>query len=218
MAKNFDLLVFDWDGTLLDSTGAIVSAIKTACRDLGLSEPSTESARHIIGLGLRDALRLAVPDLSEERFPQMVERYRYHYLSCDPDLQLFDGIRALIAELKTAGYRLAIATGKSRMGLNRSLIQSDLMGYFSATRCADECFSKPHPQMLHELMDECAVVPERTLMIGDTTHDVQMAINAGVACVAVAYGAHPASALNALNPKALVSSVAALAEWLRSHT
>jgi len=218
MARKFDLLVFDWDGTLLDSTGAIVSALKSACRDLGLFEPSTESARHVIGLGLADALRLAVPDLTEDRFPQMVERYRHHYLTCDHDLKLFDGISLLIAELKTTGHLLAVATGKSRLGLNRSLIHSDLVSCFSATRCADECFSKPHPQMLYELMDECAVSPERTLMIGDTTHDVQMAINAGASCLAVAYGAHPAAVLDASNPTARVNSVSEASEWLRSHT
>ena len=218
MVKKFDLIVFDWDATLLDSTGAIVSALKAACRDLGLSEPTTESARHIIGLGLGDALRMAVPELTEDRFPQMVERFRHHYLAVDRDLQLFDGIPLLIAELKTEGYLLAVATGKSRLGLNRSLVHSNLVSLFSATRCADECFSKPHPQMLLELMDECSVPPERTLMVGDTTHDVQMSINAGVASLAVSYGAHPASVLDALNPMARVNSVVGLSKWLRSHT
>jgi phosphoglycolate phosphatase len=217
MAKRFELLVFDWDGTLLDSAGAIVSAIKAACRDLDLSEPSDERARHVIGLGLGDALRHAVPDLPEHRYPQMVDRYRHHYLARDHELQLFDGVVELIAELADAGFLLAVATGKSRMGLDRALKTSGLGVYFRASRCADECFSKPHPQMLEELMEAFAVPCERTLMIGDTTHDLQMAKNAGVAGLAVAYGAHPAAALDALEPLARLHKVEELAEWLRAH-
>jgi phosphoglycolate phosphatase len=217
MVKSFDLLVFDWDGTLLDSTGAIVAAVQAACRDLDLPEPSDEHARHVIGLGLADALRHSVPDLCEERFPQMIERYKFHYLSRDHELRLFDGVSELIAELHASGRFLAVATGKSRRGLDRSLINSGLGIYFSATRCADECYSKPHPQMLEELMDEFAVVPERTLMIGDTTHDLQMAINAGVAGLAVDYGAHSAEKLDSLNPLARLQSIEELAKWLRKY-
>ena len=215
MARKFDLLVFDWDGTLLDSTGAIVDSLKAACRDLNLPEPSTRDARHVIGLGLGEALHLAVPSLAKEQIPWMIERYRHHYLSCDHDLMLFDGVLELIAELKASDYLLAVATGKSRLGLGRSLLHCGLGDYFSATRCADECFSKPHPQMLEELMDEFAVSPDRTLMIGDTTHDLQMAINAGVASLAVAYGAHSAVELDALNPLARLNSVVELSEWLQ---
>lgn len=217
MAARYDLFVFDWDGTVLDSAGAIVSALKSASRDLDLAEPSTESLRYIIGLGFREALRLAVPDLPEDQYPQMVERYRHHFLVFDRTLQLFEGIRPLLTRLKTGGRQLAVATGKSRAGLNRSLIQCGLEGFFLATRCADECHSKPHPQMLFELMDECLTSPERTLMIGDTTHDVQMAVNAGVASLAVSYGAHSVSALDASKPTARVNSVAELSEWLQSH-
>ncbi len=217
MAKRFDLLVFDWDGTLLDSAGAIVAAIQAACRDLELPEPSDERARHVIGLGLGEALRHAVPELPEQRYPQMVDRYRHHYLSRDHELRLFDGAAELVAELAGAGFTLAVATGKSRVGLDRALKASGLGAYFQASRCADECFSKPHPQMLEELMQEFAVAPERTLMIGDTTHDLQMARNAGVASLGVAYGAHPAAALDALAPLARLQKVEELAAWLRTH-
>ncbi len=217
MAKRFDLLVFDWDGTLLDSAGAIVAAIQAACRDLELPEPSDERARHVIGLGLGEALRHAVPELPEQRYPQMVDRYRHHYLSRDHELRLFDDAAELVAELAGAGFTLAVATGKSRVGLDRALRASGLGAYFQASRCADECFSKPHPQMLEELMQEFAVAPERTLMIGDTTHDLQMARNAGVASLGVAYGAHPAAALDALAPLARLQKVEELAAWLRTH-
>ena len=217
MAKRFELLVFDWDGTLLDSAGAIVDAIKAACRDLDLPEPPDERARHVIGLGLGDALRHAVPELPEARYAQMVDRYRHHYLSRDHELQLFGGAVELIAELSAAGCVLAVATGKSRLGLDRALKTSGLGAYFTSSRCADECFSKPHPQMLEELMLEFAVRPERTLMIGDTTHDLQMAKNAGVNALAVDYGAHPAAALDALTPLARLQNVEELAAWLRTN-
>ena len=214
MGKNFDLLVFDWDGTLLDSTGAIAIAIQAACRDLGVPEPSSARARHVIGLGLADALRYAVPSLTEDRFPQMIERYRYHYLSRDHELDLFSGVFDLVSGLHAAGFQLAVATGKSRAGLGRSMERSGLTKFFSATRCADECHSKPHPQMLEELLSEFYLPRERALMIGDTTHDLQMAANAGVSALAVAYGAHPADLLDSMSPLARLHSVEELGEWL----
>ena len=217
MARNFDLLVFDWDGTLLDSAAAIVAAVRAACRDLGHPEPAPEHARLAIGLGLAESLRHAVPDLASEQCAAMIERYRHHYLSRDNELQLFPGAFELIAQLHAEGFLLAVATGKSRHGLDRALANSGLGVYFSASRCADECFSKPHPQMLEELMQEFGVAQQRTLMIGDTTHDLQMAINAGVAGLAVDYGAHAAPQLDALNPLARLRSVADLARWLAAN-
>lgn len=217
MAKRFDLIVFDWDGTLLDSAAAIVAAIQAACTDLGLPPPSEARARHVIGLGLGDALRHAVPELAAEDYGRMVERYRFHYLSRDHELELFSGVHELLAELAETGFLLAVATGKSRAGLNRALQTSGLGPRFIASRCADECFSKPHPQMLHELMEELAVAPEKVLMIGDTTHDLQMARNASVSGVGVSYGAHPRSDLEALEPLAIVEHVPELAAWLRAH-
>jgi phosphoglycolate phosphatase len=217
MGKKFDLLVFDWDGTLLDSTGAIVAAVQAACRDLDIPEPSGEHVSQVIGLGLADALRHSAPDLSEDRLPQMLERYRYHYLSRDKELSLFDGASELVAELHSAGFMLAVATGKSRLGLNRALEYSGLGPYFPVSRCADECFSKPHPQMLLELMDAYSVETEKVLMIGDTTHDLQMAINAGVSGLAVAYGAHSAEALDSLQPLARLNTLGELTLWLREN-
>jgi len=211
------LFVFDWDGTLMDSAGAIVSAIQAACRDLGIKEAPESRARHVIGLALSDALRYAVPDLPEHHYPKMVDRYRHHYLSRDHELSLFDGVTDMIGELQASGFMLAVATGKSRLGLDRALKVSGLGAAFADSRCADECHSKPHPQMLEELMAEFGVPPERTLMIGDTTHDLQMAINAGVAGLAVTYGAHPARALDALSPLAGLHDIAELAGWLRKH-
>lgn len=216
-AKRFPLLVFDWDGTILDSAGAIVRSIQAACVDLALPVPADAQARHVIGLGLGDALRHAVPALPEARYADMVERYRHHYLSQDHELSLFAGIEALIADLAAQGYYLAVATGKSRLGLNRALGHSGLGQYFHASRCADECFSKPHPQMLEELLAEFAINPEQTLMIGDTSHDLQMAENAKVAGLGVSYGAHPIAVLEKCAPLGIVHSVAELRTWLQQN-
>jgi len=217
LAKRFDLIVFDWDGTLLDSAGAIVRAIQASCVDMGLPVPPDARARHVIGLGLQDALSHAVPSLSEADYPAMVERYRHHYLARDHELSLFDGVEALVQWLAESGWQLAVATGKSRKGLDRALAHSGLGAHFAATRCADECFSKPHPAMLEELMDELAVDAQRTLMIGDTTHDLQMAVNAGVGAVGVSYGAHPPEQLDTVVSLACVDSVEALAIWLKQN-
>jgi phosphoglycolate phosphatase len=217
MANRFELIVFDWDGTLMDSTGAIVASIKAAATDLGIEPPSEERARHIIGLGLIDALRHALPDLPPERYQDVALRYRHHYLSMDQDLLLFDGAEAMVDELAAAGYMLAVATGKTRAGLDRAFAVSGLGTRFHASRCADECRSKPHPQMLEELMVEFGVTPDVTLMIGDTTHDLLMARNAGVAALGVAYGAHPRATLEAESPLFCAADVAELAAWLRGQ-
>jgi phosphoglycolate phosphatase len=166
---------------------------------------------------LIDALRHALPDLPAERYQDVALRYRHHYLAQDQDLLLFDGAEALIGELADAGYMLAVATGKTRAGLNRAFEVSGLGPRFHASRCADECHSKPHPQMLEELMAEFGVAAESTLMIGDTTHDLLMARNAGVAALGVAYGAHPRASLEAETPLFCAANVDELAQWLRQQ-
>lgn len=217
MDKRYDLIVFDWDGTVMDSTAVIAGSIQAACRDLGLPIPSDETARHVIGLGLDQALRYAVPDMPEAQRPDLVARYRHHFLAQDDAIPLFEGARETIAELHQAGYWLGVATGKSRLGLERAMESSGMKGYFHATRTADQTFSKPHPAMLFELMEELAVSAGRTLMIGDTTHDVQLAQNAKVDVVAVGHGAHPPEQLLELQPLALVDDFAALRRWLRAN-
>ena len=215
--KNYDLIVFDWDGTIMDSTAVIVRSIQQAARDLGLPVPADSIASHVIGLGLTDALSMAVPRLQRADYPRMVERYVAHWRTHEDDLVLFPGVRDLLAELRQQQYLLAVATGKSRAGLDRSLAHGALADAFDWTRCADETRSKPHPQMLFELMERFAVSPERTLMIGDTTHDSQMATNAGVPAVSVTYGAHPRAQLETLAPRVVVDSVAELSAWLAQH-
>jgi phosphoglycolate phosphatase len=215
--RRFDLIAFDWDGTLMDSTAVIASSIQRACADLGLPVPDDEQASHVIGLGLAEALAYAVPTMPKTMVPQMVERYRHHYLSRDADLPLFDGVREIIVSLKEAGYFVGVATGKSRVGLDRALDASGLRPLFDATRCADECRSKPDPQMLWDLADVLGVRNERILMIGDTTHDLLMAANAGAASLAVSYGAHDARALEGHGALGIVDSSAALRAWLHAN-
>ncbi len=214
MARQYELIVFDWDGTLLDSAGAIAACIQAAARDLGLTVPSDEAARHVIGLGLADALMRAMPEVDAALYPRVAERYRHHFLSQDQDLSLFPGAQALIRALHGEALLLGVATGKSRLGLSRALEHSGLGPFFHATRTADETFSKPHPAMLEELMAELGVGPEATLMIGDTTHDLQMANNAGVASLAVSFGAHPKEMLLAERPLMCFDRFADMGEWL----
>ena len=215
--SRYDLIIFDWDGTLMDSASAIARSIIAACHDLELPAPSEARARHVIGLGLQEALTYAVPALSEAHYPRMVERYRYHYLAADRDLTLFPGVQELVAGLAAEGRMLGVATGKSRKGLDRALGRTELAAHFASTRCADECFSKPHPEMLEQIMDELGVERKRTLMVGDTTHDLNMARNAGVDGLAVAFGAHPRAALEALEPLAVLDSPAAYTDWFRCN-
>ncbi|PKO72308.1 MAG: HAD family hydrolase [Betaproteobacteria bacterium HGW-Betaproteobacteria-14] len=217
MGRNYRLVVFDWDGTLLDSAGAIVACMRAAAIDLDLPPPDEKTARHVIGLGLHDALSQAMPDVPSSEYQRVAERYRHHYLAQDHQLSLFAGARELVEELSQTGCLLGVATGKSRLGLNRALETSGLKRYFHATRCADECSSKPAPDMLREIMDELDTVPDQTLMIGDTIHDLQMAKNAGVGALAVGYGAHSREVLQAERPLGLFDEFAQLTEWLRRH-
>jgi phosphoglycolate phosphatase len=217
MPKQFDLLVFDWDGTLMDSAGAIAFSIRAASRDVGLPMPSENEARHIIGLGLNEAIAALFPELPLSGYEALVERYRHYYLAQDTEIPLFAGAAETIAALHEEGFLLAVATGKGRRGLDRVFEQTGLGQYFHTSRCADECFSKPHPCMLLEIMDELDVSQAKTLMIGDTSHDLQMAGNAGVPAVGVCYGAHPRESLEALSPLACAEDFAALSEWLNIY-
>jgi len=217
MPKRFELLVFDWDGTLMDSAGAIVASIQASCRDLGLPVPGHDRAAHVIGLGLKDALSYAVPELPPSEYGRLAERYRHHYLARDPDIEMFPGMREMLALLKDRGHVLALATGKSRVGLERVLKATRLKQYFESSRCADETHSKPHPAMLQELMRELLIEPGATLMIGDTVHDLQMAASAGVPALAVSYGAHSRDSLTAFNPLACIDTPQALAPWLEKN-
>ena len=215
--RRFDLIAFDWDGTLCDSTAIIVRCIQAAVCDVGGAMPSDEAASYVIGMGLMQALAHAAPDVPRERYAELGNRYRYHYLQHQNDLSLFAGVMPLLDALRDRGHLLTVATGKSRRGLNEALHTAQLRGMFDGSRTADETAGKPHPLMLHELMAEFDVAPERVLMIGDTTHDLQMAQAAGCASVGVGYGAHPTDEFARYAPLFVADSVADLRVWLENN-
>jgi phosphoglycolate phosphatase len=215
--RQFDLIAFDWDGTLFDSTAIIVRCIQAAVRDVGGTVPTNEAASYVIGLGLMQALAHAAPDVPADQYPVLGERYRHHYLAHQNDISLFDGVLPMLSGLKSRHHWLAVATGKSRRGLDEALHAVELQGLFDGSRTADETAGKPSPLMLQELMREFGVDPRRTLMIGDTTHDLQMALNAGCVSVGVSYGAHEPGVFAALAPRFVAHSVRELHEWLDQH-
>ncbi len=216
-SRQFDLLAFDWDGTLFDSTAIITRSIQLAVRDVGGTVPTDKAAAYVIGMALNQALAHAAPDVPPEKYPELGARYRYHYMARQDDLSLFAGVIEMLTDLKTRGHWLAVATGKSRQGLNSVLHSVELQGVFDGSRTADESAGKPHPLMLQELMAEFDVPVERVLMIGDTTHDLQMALNAGCPSVGVSYGAHEPGAFHALSPRFVAHSVRELHDWLIHH-
>ena len=212
----YELIVFDWDGTILDSPAGIAESIRASCGDLGLEIPPLERASHVIGLGLPQLMREVAPALPPGRYGEFVEAYRRHFRSREPSMQLFPGMRELLGELSSRTL-LGIATAKSRRGLERALDATGLRPHFRASRCADECRPKPHPAMLLEILNQLSVSPENALMIGDTSHDLEMARAAGVDALAMTYGAHPEQGLRACGPLGCFSSVNQLREWLRAN-
>ncbi len=214
MDRRYDLIVFDWDGTVMDSTGHIARSFQLACMDLGLACPSLHDANWIIGMGLVPALQQILPDLPASEYPRLSAAYRTHFLAADDALPLFPGMAQLVAELAASRNWLAVATGKTRQGLERALDQSGLRPYFDASCCADESFAKPNPAMLFNVIERTGADRRRTLMIGDTVHDLNMAEQAGVDAVAVSYGAHPVDVLASSRALAVVDTCAALRDWL----
>ncbi len=212
--QQFDLIAFDWDGTLADSTAIITRCIQAAAMDVCGVQPSDDDASYVIGMGLIQALRHAVPQLSPDDYSRMAERYKHHYSQHANDIFLFKGVEAMLNTLKAKQHILTVATGKGRKGLDDVLQSVALKGFFDGSRTADQTASKPNPLMLQELMDEFNLTPERTLMIGDTTHDLGMARNAGCACVGVSYGAHDHEAFSEFKPLHIAHSVAELHNWL----
>jgi len=216
MNDELKLLVFDWDGTLMDSEARIVACLDAAIADLGLERRGADALRNIIGLGLREAVNTLYPGADEALHRGLTERYRHHYLQAnETPTPLFAGVPELLAELSARGHLLAVATGKGRYGLDQALAQSGVGELFAYTRCADEALSKPHPQMLLDVMDVLGVEPTETLMIGDTEYDLLMARNAGARALAVSYGVHERERLLRCEPLGCVDSIDALGDWLR---
>jgi phosphoglycolate phosphatase len=210
----YKMVIFDWDGTILDSTGAITRSIQKACLDAGFVDPGEQIASYVIGLGLKDALRQVAPNASETQVNLLIESYKKNYLSKDHQLELFVGAIPLFKKLNEMGVVCTVATGKSRQGLNRAMSHTNTAQYFMGSRCADECHSKPHPQMIFELIDEFNVLPSDVVMIGDTTHDLYMAQAACVDALSVQTGAHSPTMLNQVPHLNSFHSINELAPWL----
>lgn len=215
--SRYPLVIFDWDGTLMDSTRLIASCLQCACRDLGLGVPEFADAKYVIGLGLAETVRYVAPSLNADGAARLVERYRHHFLARESEAQLYTGVPEMLADLHGRGVRLAVATGKARRGLERALDATGLRRFFETTRCADEGLAKPHPDMIHVILECTGVEPRAALMVGDTIHDMDLASNAGVDAIAVSYGAHDETLLATRRARARVSSVPELHRWLSAN-
>lgn len=215
----YQLIVFDWDGTLMDSEATIVATMQQAIADVGLESRTNDQIRNIIGLGLKEAVEALLPQHTNAEQGEVVERYRYHFLKQDvSEVSLFDGVVPLLDQLTDAGYFLAIATGKGRRGLDKVLDAMALREYFHVTRCADETRSKPHPQMLHEILDFVGVPPQQAIMVGDSEYDMLLASNAGVDAAAVSYGVHEIERLQAHRPRICLDRIGDLWPWLQQQS
>jgi len=215
MNRQYDLVVFDWDGTLMDSERKIVRCLSAAAADLGLTDPGVDAMRHIIGLGLDEAMQQLFRGAPAALRSRLTERYREHFLNLDQThMPLFPGVADGLERLAQEGFLLAVATGKARRGLDRVLDETGTRHLFAATRCADESFSKPHPKMLEDILDMTGMARERVLMVGDTIYDMQMARNAGIPGLAVSYGVHARAQLLECAPLACVDSFAEVCAWL----
>jgi len=211
----YELVIFDWDGTLMDSTQKIANCIKAAARDIGVVEPGDEQAKNIIGLSLVEAMQILFPKLNQTQIQKLVESYKYHFIKGDlTEQKMFDGVEHGLQKLNEAGAFLAVATGKSRAGMSRVFAELDLSHHFAISRCADETRSKPHPQMLHEILDFTGIEPHKAIMVGDTSYDMQMANNAGVDGLGVAYGVHSDAVLRNAKAVDVLTSFEHVMDWL----
>ncbi|NOZ52312.1 MAG: HAD-IA family hydrolase [Gammaproteobacteria bacterium] len=208
-----ELIIFDWDGTLIDSEANIVACLRSMINDLGLPERQHAELSNIIGLGLLEALSALFPGQSDKDYQRMIDRYRYHFFSSESS-QPFPGAGLVLSELVNRGYFLAVATGKGRRGLEKGLDNSGFRGFFHATRCADETRSKPHPQMLEEILAELGMDSQQALMVGDTEYDLQMAGHARMAALGVSYGVHETERLYQCQPIAIINEISELLSWL----
>ena len=209
MLQNKEIIIFDWDGTLIDSQANIVQCFQLVINELNLPERSNPQISNIIGLGMREALKELFPGQDADLYEQMVDRYRYHFFASNPS-EPFEGAKEVLSELSRAGYVLAVATGKGRNGLNKALLHTGFGEYFHVTRCADETRSKPHPQMLEEILEHTGMDPGQAVMVGDTEYDLEMAKNAGMSSIGVSYGVHEGERLLKHKPITVINEIRAL--------
>ena len=207
---NYQLVIFDWDGTLMDSIGQIVNALQQSCVDIGLPMPERDRAAYVIGLSIRDALQHVAPSATESQLDQLLQRYRHHYLKSENDIFLYPNALELMQILQQHHIKMAVATGKNRVGLNRVLNTSPLQSFFSTTRCADESEPKPSAAMVNEILDELDIHKSKAIVVGDTSHDVWMAKNAKVDVIALTQGAHTRHELEKSEPTLILETIGQL--------
>jgi phosphoglycolate phosphatase len=216
MKNKFDLIIFDWDGTLIDSIDWIVNCLQTAAKQCDCAIPEVQAAKDVIGLSIGNACSKLFPGVDQETLTRLTASYQQTYLTWEIDRRdLFPGVYDMLVELKQAGYQLAVATGKTRSGLNQALQATDTEKLFSITRCSDETASKPDPLMLHEIMRHTRIANHRSLMVGDSIHDLQMAMNAQISSIAVSCGAHPQHLLQQHSPLMCLQQPAELLNIIR---
>ena len=211
----YQLIIFDWDGTIMDSAQKISNCIQASALEVGLEAPTSEQAKSIIGLGLFEAIRRLFPGASDSKINAMISAYKHHFVTADDTEQkLFDGVTQGLQLLEDSGAVLAVATGKSRQGLDRAFAGLDLTHHFITSRCADETRSKPHPQMLLEILDFTAIDPDKAIMVGDTTFDLDMAVNAQIAGLGAGYGVHSEQMLHDSKALAVLPNFNDIIAWL----
>lgn len=213
--KKYELIIFDWDGTIIDSESHIIESMKLAIKDEGLEVPAESNIRHIIGLSLSRAVEALFPDISENAIQRLSDRYREHFFSETTSAsELFDGVADVIQDLHAHGYYLAVATGKGRHGLDLALNNSGLKPFFHITRCADETRSKPDPLMLDEILTDLDLDSKKAIMVGDTSYDLEMANNINMDSIAVTYGMHDKEHLEASNPTYFIDAIEQLSQFV----
>lgn len=214
----YKLLIFDWDGTIIDSASRIVSSMQAAAADCDFPVPTDDAVRNIIGLGLPEAIAVLIPGVDQQGIEQMRQRYGHYYLGEDSTpTPLFAGALHSLESMHKRGMRMAVATGKSRRGLSRAFAETGLAYVFETSRCADETTSKPHPHMLEEILAETGVKAEEAVMIGDTEYDLEMGQRAGMDVIAVSYGAHHLDRLKGYKPVLEVHNFPELEQWLEQQ-
>lgn len=213
--KTYQCVVFDWDGTLMDSIQKIVECLQAAAQDVGLPVPSRNAAKNIIGLGLHESMLAVFGDITEAKIAELVDRYKFHFLDKNQTKQpLYPAVRSGLTALDETGAALCVATGKARRGLDRVMKQENLESFFMYTRCADESRSKPHPQMLLDILEYTALNPEKVLMVGDTSYDMEMAVGASIDAIGIAHGAHSQLELSSSGANHVFDNFKDLLNWL----
>ena len=217
MKTRFELIIFDWDGTLSDSVGLITDLMIQSFLLHNVSPPSRMEVADILGIKLSEAFKILLKEKDQNASELIFNSYIDLYNQSSNKVKLFDGVELGIKELHRYGYKIAIATGGGRNYLDSCLAQTSIKEYINVTKTSDDCFSKPHPQMCNEILNELIIEPEKSIVIGDSIHDLQMAKNAGISSLAVTYGAHKQDSLSVYDALDYMDDANMVFDWIRRH-